>query len=90
MLMDIQKSVKPVPTRAELLSRVFGVLDREKISWCVLHGYESWPQQIGSESCVPAVTRLVPYRACLRRECDVMQALATHTGLNRSAQKGDP
>lgn len=39
---------KPDP-RAQLLSRVFDVLDRENVQWCVLHGYQSWPDHIGDD-----------------------------------------
>jgi thymidylate kinase len=60
MLMDAKKIVTPIPTRAELLTRVFNVLDREKIAWCVLHGYETWPQQIGSDVDLLVDPRLLP------------------------------
>jgi thymidylate kinase len=60
MLMDVNKTVKPTPTRAELLARVFDLLDREKIAWCVLHGYETWPQQIGNDVDLLIDPRLLP------------------------------
>ena len=60
MLMDIKKTLNPAPTRAQLLARVFNVLDRQQIAWCVLHGYESWPQQIGNDVDLLVDPRLLP------------------------------
>jgi thymidylate kinase len=60
MLMEANKIVKQLPTRAELLARVFNVLDREQIAWCVLHGYETWPNEIGNDIDLMIDPRLLP------------------------------
>jgi thymidylate kinase len=35
--------------RGAMLFRVFDVLERAGVPWCVLHGYQSWPAQIGAD-----------------------------------------
>jgi thymidylate kinase len=46
--------------RAALLFRVFAVLDRQRIPWCVLHGYQSWPANLGSDVDLVMLPRMLP------------------------------
>jgi thymidylate kinase len=42
-------AAQSVDPRAALLFRVFELLDRNKVRWCVLHGYQTWPTRIGAD-----------------------------------------
>jgi thymidylate kinase len=35
--------------RGAMLFRLFDVLEHEGLQWCALHGYQSWPGEIGSD-----------------------------------------
>ncbi len=44
-----EKSNSSQSRRGELLLRVFATLDSESIPYCVLHGYESYPERVPSD-----------------------------------------
>jgi len=46
--------------RAALLFRVFELLDRKGVQWCVLHGYQSWPTRIGTDVDLLMPARMLP------------------------------
>jgi len=65
--MQSDPSVTPSPAgtenvdaRAPLLFRVFDLLDRKSVPYCVLHGYQSWPTRIGSDVDLLMPPRMIP------------------------------
>jgi thymidylate kinase len=43
-----------------MLFRVFDVLERAAFPWCVLHGYENWPAEIGNDVDLLMSPRVLP------------------------------
>ena len=52
----------PRDPRGAMLFRVFDVLERAAISWCVLHGYQTWPEEIGTDVDLLMDPRMLPGR----------------------------
>ena len=50
----------PRDPRGAMLFRVFDVLERAAIPWCVLHGYQTWPEEIGSDVDLLMAPRMLP------------------------------
>ena len=46
--------------RGAMLLRVFDVLERAAVPWCALHGYQSWPADIGTDVDLLMGPRLLP------------------------------
>ncbi|HEY8748827.1 MAG TPA: hypothetical protein VIM11_12680 [Tepidisphaeraceae bacterium] len=47
--------------RAALLFKVFEILDHERVGWCVLNGYQSWPANIPADVDLLMAPRMLPH-----------------------------
>src|ERR1700749_3361709 len=54
--------------KAELLARVFALLDRDGLPYCVLHGYDAYPDRVEGD-----VDLLVPSEAMPRRMAELLR-----------------
>src|SRR5512141_369332 len=52
----------PAEVRGQLLARVLELMDREGLPYCVLHGYETYPQTVEGDVDLLAPADAVPQR----------------------------